>query len=1286
MNRSASPKHHRSVVRCGMSVSSCLLATVAFGTLAFTGCGGGGGSGSGVGAIGTGAHLVSVHQGKLVDVYGLRTIGGTTVIEQYMTDILVGLDIQDERDSSSNKADEDILYDFISANPDTLQPRLLITREIGSKEFNDAYTVLDRNVKLLAPSQWGRNTSKAPYTVVPRNAALRLTFSGDLGITDDDFYVRDDKGKITGFKNAEAVQLLKIIGNPNDKNYAGDFQVIDARLVVRGDHIIVDPVLLGNEGLIYGSRNTAAGMPESPDQLGANIRLAIALEGKLAIKGAAKDKNGTISGRNNQGFNSIVRDFRSGNALDNSADLARGFLRDSEPPKLIGQMLMFLERVDKVNASTRLITIYKNGIEHDIDRGDQLRIFADSSSIPIAALEVLQDPADDHAKPEVQRVRVLVRPILDKNGVDILEKLDPSNLPGFPVFAGPMRDAFVRDNAPRTVLVAEYTYRRVRGTGFYGDDPRNFLSFSPTPLPAAGGLIINNENVSPFAGAIVRFSKPIDMTTLIALDTVFFGTRNVLDEAEIFKFMKDRKIEPAKFNRDKFRTPHLIHSRIFDEDGSQTTIRVQPTLGFYLDAAMRKAAEEDKNLPFEQRRYRYFLHLVSGPNGVADLSGNPLDFQAVVASGLEVADKVVMAFSLESRNRPNSSEPRFEDNLVAYVVRRFADEDEDERPNLYRPGEVTPEGGLTPADAYRSADFFGPIAYLSSGEMIARPASRTTKIVDNVNQLPAPPQSSNLRWCPISAGSGYGTNQQIVFQTAGTPFGQPIQNPLNPYGCRLQSVWREIDMSLSRTDPQDFNLDVEAFYWAPFAGNAISFDEFDQVSLFLGHCEFRPEPCIHSGSAFPTFPLSGLFILFDGNYAHNLKAPATVGHKPLPFPAYVDSVLSISAKDAILDPTGSTRYLPLPKFQDATKSAGKNNPYFVWRDEQEVVQGGMVGMKGSQIQPYPYVLSPFLGGLGRKVIGTAPNLTFAQGGWCNGNNVSLLTGSVEPVTHGLVGPIALPLLADFWTYPDSPEKPVEDPFIASGINGWQISLAVTSAPRPYFRAYSAGRGGTNPVKIDPSHANWKRASGGYTPFGSTTPGRDNSVYWIMADYLKRTAVVTSGFVEITNPHRMPPNGDPRLGPYNTTGMLPDFAYDFEPPLSTLPPGTSVVTEFRAGSALDNSSQFWPPVGNNKTDATNFPLDPLKAGDAWVKHWDDRGSRNGFAYLYNRTLTSYTAKPNQMMDTSWTNTFSGQNDSFEAKDVKYFNWRFVMRNNVEADPPISPKVESFAVSYRFLPAK
>ena len=71
------------------------------------------------------------------------------------------------------------------------------------------------------------------------------------------------------------------------------------------------------------------------------------------------------------------------------------------------------------------------------------------------------------------------------------------------------------------------------------------------------------------------------------------------------------------------------------------------------------------------------------------------------------------------------------------------------------------------------------------------------------------------------------------------------------------------------------------------------------------------------------------------------------------------------------------------------------------------------------------------------------------------------------------------------------------------------------------------------------------------------------------------------------------------------------------------------------------------------------------------------------YLYNRNVTAYTEELKDLSKTSFTNRFGGPNEVFAAKDVKYFNWRFIMRNNVDANPPVSPKIESFAVSYRLL---
>ena len=51
---------------------------------------------------------------------------------------------------------------------------------------------------------------------------------------------------------------------------------------------------------------------------------------------------------------------------------------------------------------------------------------------------------------------------------------------------------------------------------------RYFNLFSPNPAPRGdGSASAPNENVSPFAGAVVRFSKPVDLSTVRWADSFF---------------------------------------------------------------------------------------------------------------------------------------------------------------------------------------------------------------------------------------------------------------------------------------------------------------------------------------------------------------------------------------------------------------------------------------------------------------------------------------------------------------------------------------------------------------------------------------------------------------------------------------------------------------------------------------------------------------------------------------------------------------------------------------------
>ncbi|MBL8729677.1 MAG: hypothetical protein JNM25_14705 [Planctomycetes bacterium] len=1282
-------------------------------SLVLVGCSSGGGSVDPSGAVTTTqAELQRVEFGRLVDVYGLQNSASGSTIELFRRDVLIGSNIRDERSSSDNLTDAEITYDFLGADPDSLQPRLFIPRELGSPAFQTAFDALDDQLREVAPMVFGSSGPGNPFGVVPRNAGIRLTFSRPLGIDDSFFVERDANGQVVALRNTEAVQLLQIVGDPTQPNA---FKPLPVRVIVNDRTLVLDPVLLGSEGLQYQTVNNPAGLPQSPDQSGANLRIALALEGPLAVPQLRPKASGDLVGLNNSQRSAIVRDFRSANASDTSADMTRGFVRDPLPLRILGEMVMLLEKVENINAQTQEVTVFKNGIVHEIDRGDVLRFVADSSGVPFGSAEVVADPEDDRGQPGVQHVRVRIRRVAN------LESIDPRNKPGYPSVVS-QREPWLVLNAPRAVLVAEFEAGgRIENGVVRGDDPRYFLSFTPTPLPNLDGSQPDlSEFVSPYAGAVVRFTKPVDIATVKWADTFFFAMRDLTNSSSIDQFIASRPnqqggvgMDPGAFNPAKYRTPYLVTARVYDENGSQTSLRLQPTAGFYLDDTMRN--------PPAGADYRYFLHLIadSPEGGVRDLAGNRVDLQGDTA---DRSNSVVIPFTVDTRM--NGNQPFFDDNLAISVVRRFASRDEDAQPSYFLGGEIPAPGQAPFANSYPLEDMVGGFVYLD-GKLQPRPTTRVRQVVDNLNQAPVGQQNTPLAWCPPTVAN----EQQISNNTSTTLLNLGLQNPLNPYGCRLQTCWREVDLSLSRTEPFDFNLDIEQMYWAPFTGTNLSYDEFDRVSLFLGHSEHRPMPCVGNFSALPSLPESGLSTVFQRNYVWNPQptgSGAVIESQPAPVAAYVDQVLRIDPAAVVLESNGVNRFLPLPRFK---------KPYFVFRDETVVEQGVSQDMQlsdglfdGSDLGVtgngayQPHLLSPFANGLGRRRAELQNGLTFVNSFWNDAPNSNLsATTQRERFTGGLVGNVALPLLADFWTYCDRPDLPAGNGFIADGTNGWQIAIPVQSDPRPYFRAFSAGRvpvGGQTALCRAPGDAAWTTAAGGFAPPGSPTgnpPPRDNTFYWIMLDLLKRQSVITAGFIDINNPHRVPEGfADPRLGPFylvngvstRPANVVPSFAYEFDPPLDQQPAGTSVVPQFRGAGVVDGTPWYWNQWMNTTTplypapDFTaaarqqlkptpeNFPLDPYKAGDAHIRKWDTRpipGSgttRNWWTYFYNRTVTRYVDDPNLLMDPNFTIQFKGPNEVFTPNDIRYVNWRLVTSNNTDASPPVSPTIETFAMSYRF----
>ena len=60
-------------------------------------------------------------------------------------------------------------------------------------------------------------------------------------------------------------------------------------------------------------------------------------------------------------------------------------------------------------------------------------------------------------------------------------------------------------------------------------------------------------------------------------------------------------------------------------------------------------------------------------------------------------------------------------------------------------------------------------------------------------------------------------------------------------------------------------------------------------------------------------------------------------------------------------------------------------------------------------------------------------------------------------------------------------------------------------------------------------------------------------------------------------------------------------------------------------------------------------------------------------MYNETVTTYTEDATDLSSPAFATQFSSPVQAFEVVDIKYFNWRFIMKNNILADPPISPKI-------------
>ena len=350
------------------------------------GCGGGGGGVASATPERPSSLVLAVEYGRLVDIYGLQVTPQGASITLYRKDVVVGGNIQDERPTNSALSDNEILYDFIGTDPDTLQARLFIPRDVTGPEVADAYDALDDELRVVSPMLFGQNGRIRSR--LSARAGIRLRFSAPLGI-DDSFFVGRDSGQVTELRNTEAVraahrrrpraaQRLRADAGPHRRRRVGP-RPRRSCLGPRVCNTKRPTTLRACRLLRTSSARTSASRSRWRARSPAGLRSQV---------------SGGLTGLNNSQRDSIVRDFRSGNQDDDSADIARGFVRDPLPLRVIGEIPMYLE-ASSISKFTQEITVYKNGLSHEIDRGDVIRFVNDSSGVPFGSAEVVVDPEDD---------------------------------------------------------------------------------------------------------------------------------------------------------------------------------------------------------------------------------------------------------------------------------------------------------------------------------------------------------------------------------------------------------------------------------------------------------------------------------------------------------------------------------------------------------------------------------------------------------------------------------------------------------------------------------------------------------------------------------------------------------------------------------------------------------------------------------------------------------------------------------------------------------------------------
>jgi hypothetical protein len=1279
-----------------------------------------------VGQLGSGSRpeLASVELGRLVDVYAYqrtddavadRRLRSRRQLQLIARNVVINPNIESQAlFDAAGQVVPTANYEFLPFDKNVGHEELVILWDNRpgpeAQSFQNAYDNAQRGLLQVPASYRGQNTQTRPIPIVPRNAAVKLRFTGAIDVTQAFFAA-----------NPSAIQLLEFKGDPAVVEPADAFRILPYRVIPQGDSIVLDTTILAGEA---NGGATSAGLPVSSDSVTANIRIAIPSRGTVVSNFYVKeDSIDQLNGVDSAGRDSVIRDFRSGNLADGTA----GRLREPEAPMLVASLAMGITAVDAQNG---LITLNKrlnfvpvrgrypfvdgplaaNGIplgplsvpvQRPLSHGDILtqtvQVAMPDGTFEAVTLraEVLQNlsvgtvvgdtqlpqlglAADGSQGETLTSIQVRVQSVAP--AVDSLGRPVSFRASTLPEGQECVLRAIYHEELPFSGSSAVLTDRAWRNL---------FTRIEPKPTAATVG-------VQPNASVAVEFTKPMDQDQVDNTANLLITSQPVPGTTETFEQqMSDPK-------RAKTR---VVPTRLSDLSGDGTVLRLQPPMGFSHE---QNTAE------------RYSLHIRTGLAGVTDLAGNPLQL-------FDSLSNPQGSWSVEFEMLPSAAS-----NRVGYTSFLFSAEDEDGS----LPGSVDIFGqyrlengrliAATGIRSSRSADQqnLGTISRINRGECWLpgtppQPGPPPVPRIPATLLPPTNPTDSNgnphpglLYWQPRMSDS-IGPNPPApqvyeYWQTVPQPVGRIIE-PLKPQGSRMQMRYIEDDFSLSYRQPSEFGLDIEQLYWSPFNDETINFDVFDRFTMSLGHARRRPDEFwfIFQGPNGPECTLacpsmnSSLVNTFTENVLQGTEM----------VPVFQDKVYRINPNEAFRT-IENVKYVPFPRF-DRT---------YTWRDSRLVSvdsNGEVIGLGGAQDPGALGVNADFTANIDSPWVQSGAGLTgdalldyqdFLTAGFTTWvQDPADFVGSSQR-DHD---PIALPLLVDFMVFADDAANG-----IANGSNGFQVamlgspSFGFPGAPGGYYDRRGSGCGGAVPawprvrvhasggfdlitgaaILIDPANQVAAQASvvkdaglGAATTALFTAPAGDGMLNWARADFVRKVSTMTFPFFDTLQPQRAQlvidnasiqnENGFPNLLALGSGLRISDLVVQLDPPQARQPAGTTVVAELRGAENFANAGLLYNPTyaefGQVPEDRFDFRGNLLNPNYACEAYRYSTANTAGAPRVAAEGLTRYVTEDQLGLI----------RNSATGLLPRYLNLRLVMGNNVSVSPALSPSLRSVSIVYR-----